>query len=89
MCNSSWKNPNDLILVLRCTTLEFAKDLVNLGQIKFSTPKSWEQYGKQGRGDIYEGKASSYFLPKTELTLSVCCRIALPLRALRLNGKTP
>lgn len=55
MCNSSWKNPNDLILVLRCTTLEFAKDLVNLGQIKFSTPKSWEQYGKQGRGDIYEG----------------------------------
>lgn len=50
MCNSSWKNPNDLILVLRCTTLEFAKDLVNLGQIKFSTPKSWEQYGKQGRG---------------------------------------
>ena len=38
---------------------------------------------------LSSAKASSYFLPKTELTLSVCCRIALPLRALRLNGKTP
>ncbi len=41
------------------------------------------------KGGFIGAKASSYFLPKTELTLSVCCRIALPLRALRLNGKTP
>lgn len=93
MCNSSWKNPNDLILVLRCTTLEFAKDLVNLGQIKFSTPKSWEQYGKQGRGDIYEGTLaySSKFYPsqyeKLIAKYSNTCTYELPNRILIKNRR--
>lgn len=93
MCNSSWKNPNDLILVLRCTTLKFAKDLVNLGQIKFSTPKSWEQYGKQGRGDIYEGTLaySSKFYPsqyeKLIAKYSNTCTYELPNRILIKNRR--
>lgn len=93
MCNSSWKNPNDLILVLRCTTLEFAKDLVNLGQIKFSTPKSWEQYGKQGRGDIYERTLaySSKFYPsqyeKLIAKYSNTCTYELPNRILIKNRR--
>lgn len=83
----------ECILVLRCTTLEFAKDLVNLGQIKFSTPKSWEQYGKQGRGDIYEGTLaySSKFYPsqyeKLIAKYSNTCTYELPNRILIKNRR--
>lgn len=48
----------DYFLALRCTTHKYAKDFVEKGEIKFSTPKSWveyeEKYGK-GRGDTLEG----------------------------------
>ena len=53
MDNSCWAT--QLILALRCTSSGFAHSFVERGEVKFNTPKSWEQYGIEGRGDLYEG----------------------------------
>ncbi|WP_077369460.1 hypothetical protein [Anaerosalibacter sp. Marseille-P3206] len=54
--NNSWEKPNELFAILRCTNKKYAKRFVDLGSIKFNTPKSWveEEKGK-GKGDILEG----------------------------------
>lgn len=87
----SWQKTNDLILVIKCTKSEFAHKFVDLGQIKFSTPKSWEQYGKKGRGDIYEGTLAftSKFFPEQYNQIapkySNTCTYELPNRILIKN----
>ncbi len=52
------KKSVDFLFVLRCTTRQYAKEFVEKGAIKFSTPQSWvtdeEKHGK-GRGDVLEG----------------------------------
>ncbi|QSX06670.1 hypothetical protein JYG23_04235 [Sedimentibacter sp. zth1] len=53
-----WKSPENFSLVFRCTTVEYADSFVDLGEIKFNTPKSWQDYAKEygdGRGDEFEG----------------------------------
>ncbi len=53
-----WGKPNELFAILRCTNKKYAKQLVDLGSIKFNTPKSWVKEEKEkgkGRGDILEG----------------------------------
>lgn len=52
---NEWKNPNQLVGAMRCTSVKHAKDFMEKGQIKFSTPRDWEQYAIKGRGDVYEG----------------------------------
>ena len=42
--DNSWVRPKDIVLALRCTTTKFAHNLVECGQIKFSTPKFWEGF---------------------------------------------
>lgn len=51
-------NSVDFFLALRCTTRKYAKDFVEKGAIKFSTPQSWvayEENNSKGRGDVLEG----------------------------------
>jgi len=53
-----WDKPNDFYCVFRCTTIEFAIQLMEFGRIKFNTPTSWVEYAMKfgdGRGDLYEG----------------------------------
>lgn len=73
MCNSSWKNPDDLILVLRCTTVEFAKKLVNLGQIKFNTPN---------HGNSMEKRDVAIFMKEHSLILAnpILCNMKILLQ---------
>ena len=54
----TWMNPNDNILRIRLTEMQYAEAFIDLGCIKFSTPESWVKYAKlhgDGRGDAYEG----------------------------------
>lgn len=56
MC--AWMNPNDNILRIRLTEMQYAKAFIERGNIKFSTPESWVKYAEShgdGRGDAYEG----------------------------------
>lgn len=53
-----WEKPNQFFAILRCTSADFARRLVNFGSIKFNTPQSWVEEEKQngkGRGDFLEG----------------------------------
>lgn len=55
---ASDKKSVDFFLALRCTTRKYAKDFVEKGAIKFSTPQSWvayEEKNNKGRGDVLEG----------------------------------
>ena len=63
MSDSLWKKPNSFSLVLRCTKKKYAKAFLEKGQIKFSTPQSWVEYGKKygdGRGDCLEGTIACF-----------------------------
>ncbi len=56
MC--AWMNPNDNILRIRLTEMQYAEAFIERGNIKFSTPESWVKYAEShgdGRGDAYEG----------------------------------
>lgn len=51
-------NPNDNILRIRLTEMQYAEAFIDRGCIKFSTPESWVKYAEMygdGRGDVYEG----------------------------------
>lgn len=53
-----WMNPNDNVLRLKLLERQYAESFMERGCIKFSTPKTWEEYQEKngdGRGDIYEG----------------------------------
>ena len=78
MCNSSWKNPNDLILVLRCTTLKFAKYLVNLGQINSVL---------LNHGSSMESRDVAIFMK--ELLLTLASSILLNMKSLLQSIPTP
>lgn len=62
----TWMNPNDNILRIRLTEMQYAEAFIDRGCIKFSTPESWVKYAEShgdGRGDAYEGAlAFCYFL---------------------------
>lgn len=55
MSTNFWNEPDRIVIALRCTSIKYAKAMIESGQLKFSTPKSWEKNTIQGRGDIYEG----------------------------------
>lgn len=58
MEKDTWAEPNNFSMVFRCTTVEFAENFLEKGQIKFNTPESWVKYAEQhgdGRGDFLEG----------------------------------
>lgn len=51
-------NPDDNILRIRLTEMQYAEAFIERGCIKFSTPESWVNYAEShgdGRGDAYEG----------------------------------
>lgn len=50
-----WDKPNEVYIIMRNTTIEYANTLIEEGAIKFNTPYSWAEYGVKGRGDIFEG----------------------------------
>ncbi len=78
---ASDKKSVDFFLVLRCTTRKYAKDFVEKGAIKFSTPQSWviyEEKNGKGRGDVLEGT----FACCNQLDLENMIRIATKYRVL-------
>jgi hypothetical protein len=58
MEENTWISPNNFTVVFRCTNRKYAKTFLELGEIKFNTPKSWVDYANsntEGRGDKLEG----------------------------------
>lgn len=68
----TWENPNDNVLRFKLTTAKFADAFLQRGNIKFNTPKNWEEYEVKhgdGRGDFYEGTlAFCHFMDLEKLT---------------------
>ena len=52
---NEWLNPNESYIIVHSTSVRYARSFIEKGQIKFGTPKEWEQYVSIGRGDPYEG----------------------------------
>lgn len=58
MEDNNWSKPDSFNLTLRCTKQKYAKNFMEQGEIKLSTPQSWVDYAinnTEGRGDKYEG----------------------------------
>lgn len=52
------EKPNEFYVIMRCTTIKFARELRHKGSIKFNTPRTWVEEARkngQGRGDMLEG----------------------------------
>jgi hypothetical protein len=58
-----WAEPENFMMVFRCTTQKYAENFLNNGEIKFSTPSSWVKYAfekGEGRGDKLEGTMATF-----------------------------
>lgn len=63
MSENCWAAPNNFLMVLRCTKMQYARSFLKNGQIKFSTPASWVKYAEEygdGRGDRLEGTMATF-----------------------------
>lgn len=72
--DSAWENPNVLFGVIRCTNVKYARNFMEKGQIKFSTPREWESYAIKGRGDVYEGTKAFACIYDIENVKKLCNR---------------
>lgn len=57
-----WGKPNEFYAILRCTSLKYAKELLENGSIKFNKAENWvkdEKINGKGRGDSLEGVFAS------------------------------
>lgn len=57
-----WDKTLGYFMLLRFTKQKYAKDMLDTGAIKFSTPSEWVECAKTpgGRGDIREGTLTAY-----------------------------
>lgn len=60
MTETKWENPNAFFLTIRCMEKRYADSFIDHGCLKFNTPRSWEEYAEEGRGDVYEGTLAFY-----------------------------
>ncbi|NFD96758.1 hypothetical protein EXN37_03100 [Clostridium botulinum] len=64
-----WANPEEFFLAFRCTSVQYAENFLNKGQIKFNTPNSWVKYAfekGEGRGDKLEGTIATFRIDDIE-----------------------